>query len=82
MHTPYLWHDQPTMDAISASISAWLRSLFESPPAGGAAGAAAAGAGDAAAAAIFGVLACACDELPIILAKRACCSALSPSIDR
>ena len=67
--------------ANRASISACERTRFSFPPAGGAA----AGIGDAAGAtgaagAKEGFRACACEEFPIILAKRACCSALNPSI--
>lgn len=62
------------IDAISASISAWLNILPGSAAAGAAAGAPAAGtlAGEKPPPPP------ACDDLPIILASNSCCSALSP----
>ena len=69
------------MAAKRASISACERTRFSFPPAGGTAAAAAAGAAAAGvAAANEGFRAFACEEFPIMLANRACCSALNVSI--
>ncbi len=62
------------IDAIRASISAWLNIFPGSAEAGAAAGASAAGtlAGEKPPPPP------ACDDLPIMLASNSCCSALSP----